>query len=112
MARYKLTPEDVPFAREFLAEPFGYRSPGLQRVLNLMRGLGPAGKYVVLCVEPHRRWALARLPAQRGQAIEVVPGVEYNDLATAERDVFLRRWVDLGGPSLDAVAGSEGPDQC
>jgi hypothetical protein len=112
VSRYRLTPEDVPFAREFLAEPFGYRSPGLQRVLNLMRGLGPAGKYVVLCVEPHRRWALARLPARRGQAIEAVAGVEYTDLATAECDVFLRRWADLGGPPLDGTVGAEGPDRC
>ena len=36
MARYQIGPDDVPFAREFLADPFGYRSPGLQRVLNVM----------------------------------------------------------------------------
>lgn len=100
MARYALTAADLPYAREFLARPFGYHSPGLQRVLNLMRGQGPAGKYVLLCVEPHRRWALARLPAQRGEPIERCAGVEYTDLATAERDVFMRRWHDLGGPPL------------
>lgn len=107
MARYRIAEDDVQFAREFLAEPFGYRSPGLQRVLNLMRGLGPDGKYVILCLEPYRRWALARLPAARGQPITVVSGVEYDDLASAERDVFLRRWADLGGPPLDP---SDRPD--
>ena len=100
MARYALTAEDLPYAREFLARPFGYHSPGLQRVLNLMRGLGPEGKYVLLCVEPHRRWALARLPARRGEPIVRCGDLEYTDLATAERDVFRRRWHDLGGPPL------------
>lgn len=100
MARYLITADDVPFAREFMADPFGYRSPGLQRVLNVMRGLGPQGKYVILCAEPYRRWQLARLPARRGEPIEAVEGVDYGDLATAERDVFLRRWRDLGGPDL------------
>jgi hypothetical protein len=100
MARYALTADDLPYAREFLARPFGYYSPGLQRVLNLMRGLGPEGKYVLLCVEPYRRWALARLPARRGEPIRRCAGVEYTDLTEAERDVFMRRWYDLGGPPL------------
>lgn len=100
MARYQISPDDVAFAREFMADPFGYRSPGLQRVLNVMRGLGPDGKYVILCKEPYRRWQLGRLPAKRGEPIKEVDGVDYGDLATAERDVFLRRWHDLGGPAL------------
>ena len=100
MARYRLGAEDLLYAREFLAQPFGYHSPGLQRVLNLMRGLGPEGKYVLLCVEPQRRWALARLPARRGEPIVRCGEVEYADLAAAERDVFRRRWADLGGPPL------------
>lgn len=100
MARYQISPDDVAFAREFMADPFGYRSPGLQRVLNVMRGLGPQGKYVILCKEPYRRWQLGCLPARRGERIAAVEGVEYGDLATAERDVFLRRWRDLGGPDL------------
>lgn len=100
MARIKLGTQDLPYAREFLAQPFGYHSPGLQRVLNLMRGLGPGGKYVLLCVEPHRRWALARLPERRGEPILRCGGVEYTDLAAAECDVFRRRWADLGGPPL------------
>ncbi len=100
MARYRLGPADVQYAEEFMADPFGYRSPGLQRVLNVMRGLGPEGKYVLLCKEPYRRWQLARLPARRGEPIGEVAGAEYGDLATAERDVFLRRWRDLGGPAF------------
>ena len=101
MSRYKLEPHDAVFAAEFLKQPIGYKSPGLQRILNLMRGQGPEGKYVLVCKEPYRRWVLGRLPACRGQALIEVAGVEYTDLLSAERDVFLRRWRELGGPELD-----------
>lgn len=103
MARYRISEDDMPYAQEFLRDPFGYRSPGLQRVLNVMRGLGPEGKYVVLCKEPYKRWQLGRLPARRGEAIAEIAGAEYGDLAAAERDVFLRRWRDLGGPDPGEV---------
>ena len=49
MARYRLSEDDLPFAAEFLAQPFGYKSPGLQRVLNLLRGQGAGGS---MCWSP------------------------------------------------------------
>jgi hypothetical protein len=103
--RYKLEQNDAAFVAEFMKNPIGYKSPGLQRILNLMRGQGPEGKYVLICKEPYRRWVLGRLPGRRGQPIVEVAGVEYTDLLAAERDVFLRRWRDLGGPEID----SQGP---
>jgi len=108
MHRYRISDADLSFAREFLADPIGYKSPGLQRVLNLMRGAGPEGKYVLLCREPYRRWGLARLPAQRGQPIVEVSGIEYRDLREAERDVFRRRWRDHTGEDLDAALARAG----
>ena len=105
MARYQLADEDMAYAREFLAKPFGYHSPGLQRVLNLLRGQGPKGKYVIVCAEPYRRWTLARLPTARGEPLEHIPGVVYSDLAEAERDVFVRRWQEHGGPPLGIASG-------
>lgn len=110
MARYQLSEEDLAHAREFLRVPFGYRSPGLQRVLNVMRGQGPAGKYVILCKEPYRRWSLGRLPAKRGEAVVEIPGVEYTDLISAERDVFRRRWRELGGPEIDGWPDALSPE--
>jgi hypothetical protein len=100
MARYKLSLDDVGFAHEFLRRPFGYKSPGLQRVLNVMRNQGPKGKYVIICKEPYQRWQLGCLPSNRGDKITEVPGIEYTDLESAERDVFLRRWHDLGGQEV------------
>ncbi|MGF7160351.1 hypothetical protein FHS85_001974 [Rhodoligotrophos appendicifer] len=105
MARYRITPEDEAFVAEFLSRPFGYKSPGLQRVLNLMRGQGPEGKYVLIVREPYRRWGLGRLPARRGDPIAEIAGIEYLSLAEGERDVFLRRWRDLTGSDAPASTG-------
>jgi hypothetical protein len=103
MPRYKIRPQDITFAAEFLAEPFGNRSPGLQRVLNVLRGQGPEGKYVLICKEPYKRWTLGKLPARRGQPVEEIASVEYTDLASAERDVFRKRWRENGGPDLNRL---------
>lgn len=108
MSRYQLATADLPFAAEFLANPIGYHSPGLQRVLNLLRG-GPArGKYVLVIVEPYRRWQLGRLPGIRGAPVELIDGVTYTNRLEAERDVFRRRWRDLKGPDLPAAATPKG----
>ena len=109
MARYQLTQEDVRFAHEFLRQPFGCRSPGLQRVLNVMRGQGPEGKYIVICREPYRLWQLGCLPAKRGEAVKEIRGITYTSLALAECDVFMRRWRDLGGPEIGTTFNSPNP---
>lgn len=100
MNRYKIQAEDQRYLAEFLDNPLGYHTPGLQRVLNLMRGGALQDKYVLVTLEPNRRWALAQLPGVRGEPVRLVAGVEYGDRLDAERDVFLRRWRDLGGADL------------
>jgi hypothetical protein len=100
MSRYQLSSADVPFVAEFMANPIGYHSPGLQRVLNVLRGGPAAGKYVLIIVDPYRRWQLARLPGRRGQPIQRIDGAYYTDRLHAERDVFRRRWRDLTGEDL------------
>ncbi|MCA8967145.1 MAG: hypothetical protein KDC48_19860 [Planctomycetes bacterium] len=102
MSRYRITAADLPFAREFLRDPAAPASPGLQRVLNRMRTDTTRGKYVLIAVEPHRRWRLARSPCVRGRPIEIVPGVEFDDRLEAERTVFRLRWRELTGEDLEA----------
>jgi len=107
MSRYRIDTSHLPFAREFLADPIGYHSPGLQRVLNVMRGSGIADatgdryKYVLVVEDRHGRWRLGRLPLERGVPVELVDDIIYTDLIEAERDVFRRRWRDLTGEDLD-----------
>ncbi len=106
MSRYELDQSDLQFAREFLADPVGYHSPGLQRVLNRMRGADWAFKYVLVTQERHGRWLLGKMPRNRGSEIEIIEGVVYTDLLDAERDIFRRRWQDLTGNDLNLALQS------
>ena len=100
---YKIDPiRDRPFADEFRANPVGHHSPGLQRILNLLRGEPLKGKYVLVVVEPYRNWALARLSGERGQPVEIIEGKTYTSLDEAEWDVFKLRWEDATGQKLDS----------
>ncbi|EAQ43969.1 hypothetical protein MED193_00485 [Roseobacter sp. MED193] len=108
MARYQISDSDHPFAREFLAQPIGYHSPGLQRVLNRMRGADWAFKYILVIEERHSKWRLGKLPKARGSKVEMVEGVVYFDLLEAERDIFKRRWMDLTGQDVDALLSQTG----
>jgi len=52
MSRYRITDDDLPYAAEFKANPQCEPSPGLQRIMNLLRGGPKAGKYELVMREP------------------------------------------------------------
>lgn len=101
MSRYQITIADLKYAAEFRDQPLGYHSPGLQRVLNAMRGDTRAGKYVLVVREPFKRWVLGRLPAARGMPVEVLEGQEFTSLEEAEWVVFKLRWKVHTGQDLE-----------
>ena len=101
MSRYRITEDDLIYAAEFRDRPQGYHSPGLQRVLNLMRGGPRDGKYVLVVREPFKKWALGRLPAERGMPVEILHGHEFTNLAEAEWAVFKLRWKAHTGKEPD-----------
>lgn len=96
----ELSPEDRALVEEMRARPLGPYSPNLQRVLNQFRSVPAQGKEVLVCVEPGRRWALARLGA-RGQRVAIDHNRVFTDLAEAEWFVFCERWRRHRGQSLD-----------
>lgn len=101
MSRYQISEADLTYAAEFKAQPLGYHSPGLQRVLNALRGGPKAGKYVLIVREPFARWVLGRLPAERGDPVEILADREFTDLEEAEWAVFKLRWKAHTGQDLD-----------
>jgi len=103
MSKYQITSNDLKYAAEFHANPLGVAGPGLQRVLNLLRGGPKSGKYVLVVKEPFKCWGLGRLPPERGQPINIVDGWEFTDLADAEWQVFKLRWKASTGQNLEDV---------
>lgn len=101
MSRYQLTKNDLQYAAEFIANPRATASPGLQRVHNLLRGGPKKGKYVLIVKEPFQRWGLGRMPAKRGQSVEILNEYEFTDLVEAEIMVFKLRWKEKTGINLD-----------
>ncbi len=101
MSKYRITDADLPYAAEFKAHPVGFHSPGLQRVLNVLRGGPKAGKYVLVVREPFKTWVLGRLPPERGEPVEILEGEEFTNLEEAEWAVFKRRWAAQTGRDLD-----------
>jgi hypothetical protein len=102
---YRIDPvEDLPYAREFMTTPVGLHSPGLQRVLNVLRGEPLAGKYALIEITPHAQWRLARLSGERGQPVPLLDTV-FTDLETAERQVFMLRWKEHVGQDLVLIEG-------
>lgn len=101
MSRYQLTNSDLQYAAVFRDNPCAMASPGLQRVHNLLRGGPKQGKYVLIVKEPFKRWLLGRLPADRGEPVEMLEEYEFTDLAEAEWQVFKLRWKAKSGIDLD-----------
>lgn len=85
---------------EYAAKPTAAHSPDLQFILQKFRKTPCAGKYVLVALEPHRRWCLATLTAERGRPVIRDDATVFTDLAAAERHVFRLRWRELTGVEL------------
>ncbi len=97
----RITSDDIAFAWEFKAAPFGPHTPGLERILHIMRGQPMAGKLVLIETEPHRAWTLARLTGVASQPVEMLEGPAFTDRADAEWHVFKQRWAAHTGAALE-----------
>jgi hypothetical protein len=86
--------------REFCRLPIGAHSPNLQFVLQHFRKSSLRGKYVLVALEPHRRWQLARLTGVRGDCVRVNEDVVFIKIEDAERHVFRLRWLEMTGQEL------------
>ncbi len=80
---------------EFDRNPVGHHTPPLERLLLRLRGAPTPGKYVLLTLEPHRRWMLARLTGEKSDPVRPLSNQIFTDLHDAERAVFRLRWQAL-----------------
>lgn len=85
---------------EFMAQPVGPHSGDLRRMLNAMRTDPSLPSYILVCVEPFRKWRLAQKVGARGTPVELIGDTAYDDPLEAERAVFRLRWKSLTGEDL------------
>ncbi|MDE0241623.1 MAG: hypothetical protein OXQ84_15765 [bacterium] len=98
---YKIDPTRKDLVEEFRANPVGNHSADLQQMLNVVRAEPFPGKYVLICVKPHREWVLGRLSGVRGDPVEILEDRVFTRAEDAEWEVFRRRWKALTGECLD-----------
>ncbi|MET0529743.1 MAG: hypothetical protein ABW003_15670 [Microvirga sp.] len=101
-ARYPVDPNRRDLIEEFRRNPRGPHSEDLQKVLHRMRWAGVAGRYVLVTLEPGKKWMLGRLPAKRGGRIQTFPDKIYTSPLAAEWDIFCLRWEALTGQKIEA----------
>jgi hypothetical protein len=92
---------DGRLAREFLAAPLGQHSPALQDLLVRMRQPGIEPEWIIVVVEPWRRYVLAhRVPDGPPR---LLLDKEYPSIQECERAVFRARWIAAGGTPEDVA---------
>jgi hypothetical protein len=87
-------------AEEFRQHVFGPHSPALRVMLNRLRGQQGDEVFVLVCLEPFRKWALGRKSPKRGAPVSLVPGVTFTNAEEAEWEVFKRHWQQQTGEVL------------
>ena len=68
-AHWEVDPERLDLVEEFRRAPRGPHSEQLQKLLHRMRWSGVGGRYVLVVLEPGRRWMLGLLPSARGAPV-------------------------------------------
>lgn len=99
---YKIDPvSDRPFAEEFRRKPIGGHSPGLMRILSILR-VDPTGhQIIIVCRKPFAKWTLATMPPRRADPIRFEEEITFASREEAEWEVFRRRWHAATGECLD-----------
>lgn len=103
---YKIDPErDRQYIEEFRRKPIGAHSPGLMRLLTVMRQ-DPSGFQVILvCRKPFAEWVLATMPPNRADPIVVEDAPIFTSREEAEWEVFRRRWRKFTGEAINQAFG-------
>jgi hypothetical protein len=101
---YKIDPiNDRPYVEEFRRNPIGGHSPGLMRILSILR-VDPTGHQVIIvCRKPFAKWTLATMPPRRSDPIRFEEETTFATREEAEWEVFRRRWRAATGENLNAT---------
>mgnify|MGYP006158336599 FL=1 len=98
---YKIDGSRMDLAKEYRDKLKGPYSFELQSILDRMRTSSLNGRFVLIVIEPFKRFGLARLSGKRGEPPKIIDDVIYNSISEAEWDIFKRRWFELTGYNIN-----------
>jgi hypothetical protein len=102
MMAYQIDPKtDRRYIEEFRNQPIGHHSPGLMRLLTVMRQDSSGRQVILICRKPFREWVLGEMPAKREEPIAIESGPIFTSREEAEWEVFRRRWQKLTGEAIN-----------
>lgn len=114
MTMYKITLEaDRRYIAEFRNKPItAHRSPGLQRVLNIMRLYRGGDQYILIARKEFHDYVIGRMPPLRDQPILIESEQVFHSREAAEWELFRRRWQQHTGETIhDAYQDKLGEDK-
>ena len=91
---------DLALAKAYRERPAGPHTPDLLRLLNRLRWEPMDDKYVLICLQRHRRWVLGKLDGGRGTPVRLIEDQVFTSRQDAEWAVFKRRWKKVTGQDL------------
>ena len=93
---------DRQYIEEFRANPIGAHSPGLQRLLNVIRNDLTGYQIVLVCRKPFAEWVLGTMPPKRLDGpIAVEEERIFTSREEAEWEMFRRRWLLHTGENIN-----------
>jgi hypothetical protein len=100
---YRITAEaDRKYVEEFRENPItSHHSPGLQRVLNVMRLFGGGDQYILVARKEFQDYVIARMPPLRDDPIVIEDDMVFTSREAAEWELFRRRWRQHTGEMIN-----------
>ena len=101
---YKITVEaDRQYIEEFRSNPIApHHSPGLQRLLNVMRMYSTGDQYILIARREFENYVIGRMPPLRDDPIVIEDGTAFASREAAEWELFRRRWREQTGEIIHA----------
>lgn len=99
---YRITAAaDRQYIEEMRANPIAPHSPGLQRVLNVMRLWRGGDQAILVARREFRDYVIGRMPERREDPIVIEDGPVFATREEAEWELFRRRWREHTGETIN-----------
>lgn len=99
---YRITAKaDRQYIEEMRADPIAPHSPGLQRVLNVMRLYRGGEQYILIARREFHDYVIGRMPVQRDEPIVIEDDLVFASREEAEWELFCRRWRTHTGETIN-----------